>query len=88
MHVLKFLNSISRQDQDRLMVLAGTSVSYVRKACSQGSHLGPALCTSIEKATDGQVKRWDLRPKDWHLIWPELIDTAGAPQLGGVDDAS
>lgn len=22
---------------------------------------------------DSQVERWDLRPDDWHMIWPELI---------------
>lgn len=24
---------------------------------------------------------WDLRPDDWHLIWPELIKTPGAPDI-------
>ncbi|WP_072243011.1 transcriptional regulator [Thiomonas bhubaneswarensis] len=40
-----------------------------------------ALSRSIERATRGAVMRWDLRPDDWHLIWPELIDTAGAPAI-------
>lgn len=31
-------------------------------------------CVVIEKVTGGQVTRKDLRPDDWHLIWPELID--------------
>lgn len=26
----------------------------------------------IEMATDGVVTRRDLRPDDWHVIWPEL----------------
>jgi hypothetical protein len=25
--------------------------------------------------------RWDLRPHDWHLIWPELVDMTGAPEI-------
>lgn len=29
-------------------------------------------CVAIERVTDGQVTRKDLRPDDWHLIWPEL----------------
>lgn len=33
---------------------------------------GPAYCVAIEKATAGAVTRRDLRPDDWHLIWPEL----------------
>mgnify|MGYP003407443700 CR=1 FL=1 len=34
----------------------------------------PLNCTAIEQATDGAVTRRDLRPSDWHLIWPELVD--------------
>lgn len=40
----------------------------------------PASCVAIEQATSGTVKRWDLRPDDWHLIWPELIGADGAPE--------
>ena len=29
-------------------------------------------CVPIEQATSGLVTRKDLRPKDWHKIWPEL----------------
>ena len=25
------------------------------------------------------VARWEMRPLDWHLIWPELVGSAGAP---------
>lgn len=38
-------------------------------------------CVPIERATAGAVRRWDLRPDDWDLIWPELIDTSGAPPV-------
>ena len=31
-------------------------------------------CVPIERATDGAVSRIDLRPDDWHEIWPELAD--------------
>ncbi|MGB4064225.1 MAG: helix-turn-helix domain-containing protein [Azonexus sp.] len=30
-------------------------------------------CPAIELSTSGQVTRRDLRPDDWHLIWPELV---------------
>lgn len=32
----------------------------------------PQYCVAIEQATDGAVTRQDLRPSDWHKIWPEL----------------
>ena len=38
-------------------------------------------CVDIERATDGAVRRWDLRPDDWHRIWPELIEVDGAPEV-------
>jgi DNA-binding transcriptional regulator YdaS (Cro superfamily) len=41
----------------------------------------PENCVAIEQATDGVVKRWDLRPEDWYRIWPELIGMEGAPEV-------
>jgi len=35
----------------------------------------PIYCAAIERATNGQVTRRDLRPQDWHLIWPELAES-------------
>jgi len=32
-------------------------------------------CVAIERATGGVVTRKDLHPNDWHLIWPELVDS-------------
>lgn len=31
-------------------------------------------CFAIEQATNGLVTRKDLRPSDWHRIWPELTE--------------
>jgi hypothetical protein len=39
------------------------------------------MCVAIERETGRQVMRWDLRPLDWHEIWPELIGLPGAPAL-------
>lgn len=39
----------------------------------------PAHCAAVEAACGGVVKRWHLRPDDWHRIWPELIGAEGAP---------
>lgn len=41
----------------------------------------PENCVAIEQATECVVRRWDLRPSDWWLIWPELIDADGAPAI-------
>lgn len=39
------------------------------------------LAVDIERASRGAVRRWHLRPGDWHRIWPELVGTKGAPAL-------
>ncbi|HEZ5769575.1 TPA: transcriptional regulator [Neisseria lactamica] len=31
-------------------------------------------CIEIENITDKKITRKDLRPDDWHLIWPELAN--------------
>lgn len=36
-------------------------------------------CVAIERATNGAVTRRDLRPDDWHEIWPELAATEVQP---------
>ena len=38
-------------------------------------------CWPIESATKSAVMRWDLRPKDWRKIWPELKLVKGAPAV-------
>ncbi|NLZ11651.1 MAG: helix-turn-helix domain-containing protein [Alcaligenaceae bacterium] len=35
-------------------------------------------CSAIELATMGAVTRKDLRPDDWHQIWPELKEASHA----------
>ncbi|MEQ6473995.1 Cro/CI family transcriptional regulator [Comamonas sp. wu1-DMT] len=35
-------------------------------------------CPEIERRTDGAVTRRELRPNDWHLIWPELVKAVEA----------
>lgn len=43
-------------------------------------------CVPIERATEGAVMRWDLRPTDWWEIWPELTSRADAPCHGVTAD--
>ena len=38
-------------------------------------------CLPIERLTNGGVRRWDLRPKDWWQIWPELTLDPAAPKI-------
>lgn len=39
----------------------------------------------IEALTNKVVRRWDMLPKTWHLIWPELIGADDAPPLPDIE---
>jgi len=61
-----------------------SQIGVTQQAVSNWKKRGnvPAFhCAAIEKATSGAVRRWHLRPDDWHRIWPELIGTPGAPAV-------
>jgi len=47
-----------------------------------------ARCKAIESATDGAVTCKDLRPDDWHEIWPELADSEEKLPLPSADRSS
>lgn len=53
----------------------GIHTVYLSQLASRqdGRLPSPQLCVRIEQVTDGAVTRRDLRPGDWHLIWPELV---------------
>lgn len=70
--LLQFFNSLDVDGRADFLLCAQTSEGYIRKACSVGQALGPALCSAIERASGGAVTRQDLRPHDWQDIWPEL----------------
>lgn len=44
----------------------------------------PEHCALIEQATSGVVTRQQLRPTDWHRIWPELVGSMNGQEGQGV----
>lgn len=36
-------------------------------------------CAAVEQAAGGIVTRRELRPDDWHRIWPELASAPNQP---------
>ncbi|MCH8180226.1 MAG: helix-turn-helix domain-containing protein [Proteobacteria bacterium] len=59
----------------------GISPAYLYQMATRRRPVPPDVAPQIEHTTDGLVRRWDLRPEDWHRIWPELIGTEGAPAV-------
>lgn len=50
----------------------GVAPSFINQMVHGSRGVGYINAVAIERATEGAVTRRDLRPDDWHLIWPEL----------------
>ncbi|WP_343666295.1 transcriptional regulator [Paraburkholderia tropica] len=62
-------------ERGRLVRLAGAVGAHASDVSAWANQRRPVpitLCWAIERATAGAVTRKDLRPGDWHLIWPDL----------------
>ena len=71
--LLAYLNSLPKGEQMLFAQQCGTTVGYLRKACSKGDQLREKVCALAETHSAGAVKRSELRPDDWKEIWPELL---------------
>lgn len=67
--------------QAALATAIGVKQQHVWNWLNRPGYVPSEHCAAIELATRGAVKRWALRPDDWHRIWPELIGADGAPQV-------
>lgn len=65
----------------RVARLAGLKPSFLSQIATGKREVPAERAATLESACDYHVRRWDLRPHDWHRIWPELIGAAGAPPL-------
>lgn len=83
MNLRTFLDGLPRGGITEFAGKAGISPIYLSQlAAGQDERVpSPELCVVLESITDRTVTRRDLRPKDWHRIWPELITADGAPAI-------
>jgi hypothetical protein len=51
---------------------------YVYQVCARLKTASPALARGMNQV-EPAMRLWDLRPDDWHRIWPELVGAEGAP---------
>jgi DNA-binding transcriptional regulator YdaS (Cro superfamily) len=72
MDLKTFLSSAPRGSAVAISRALGVSEVMVSQ-WSKGVKAVPVKrCAALEAATHGAVTRKDLRPNDWHELWPEL----------------
>lgn len=62
--------AIKQRGAARVAAALGITVQRLLNWLSRGVPV--EYCAPLELALGGAVTRRDLRPDDWHLIWPEL----------------
>ncbi|RXK33851.1 XRE family transcriptional regulator [Arsenophonus endosymbiont of Bemisia tabaci Asia II 3] len=73
MELKKYIDSLERGGSKNLARKLNISKSFLSQMASGLCAISPKRCVEIELVTYGKVSRKDLRPDDWHKIWPELI---------------
>ena len=67
---------VEAHSQTELAKLLNVSPSFVNQWRCGLRPIPLQKCVEIEQLTNKAVTRKELRPTDWHLIWPELIEAA------------
>lgn len=79
MELKAFISSLSQEERDRFAALCETTAGHLRNVGYGIRPCSPFLAALIESASNGAVTRVDLRPSDWHRIWPELVNAKRRP---------
>lgn len=74
MKLIEHLRNLPADQRDAFAQACETSVGHLRNVAYGYRPCAPELAVRIERISTRQVTRQDLRPDDWHLIWPELED--------------
>lgn len=72
MNLNSYLNSKPRGEMTRLAAAINEKLSNLSSMRHGKKTVPPYKCRRIVEATNGEVTLKDLRPDDWHEIWPEL----------------
>lgn len=72
MELAKYLRDAGRGAMKKLSSDIKAHAPDVSRWASGKRPVPEKAAIAIERATSGAVTRRDLRPDDWHLIWPEL----------------
>lgn len=83
MRLRTYLDGLAKGGSTEFAEQIGISTVYLSQLAARqdGREPSPELAVRIERESGGAVRRWDLRPGDWHRIWPELVGRRGAPRV-------
>jgi DNA-binding transcriptional regulator YdaS (Cro superfamily) len=78
---MRAMDDVPPSERRELATLLGLDEQYLYQCFTGRKAMHPKEAMRAERKTSGRLRRWHLRPLDWHEIWPELIGTAGSPPV-------
>lgn len=72
---------ITPKERAELANMAGCSEQFLYQCLTGRKSMDAKEAVRVERATGCRLRRWQLRTKDWHETWPELIGAEGAPPV-------
>lgn len=72
---------ITPSERADLAERCGVGQQYLYQCITGRRAMRPEEAVRVERESGKRLRRWDLRPSDWHRIWPELVGTEGAPPV-------
>ena len=73
--------NMSAPERAALAATVGIGDAYLYQCLTGRKAMKPEEAVRVERESEKRLRRWHLRPRDWHLIWPELIGAEGAPAV-------
>ncbi len=87
MDLKTFLSSMGPEAREEFAGRCETTRGHLQNVMYGYKPCATDLAVAIERESGYQVRRWDLRPTDWHRHWPELIGAEGAPAIPAPAEA-
>lgn len=79
--MLHGMSTISIDERRRLCDEFGLDAAHLYQLLTGRREMEPMKAVELEVRSGGRLRRWHLRARTWHLVWPELVGTEGAPAL-------
>ena len=86
MKLSEYLKRYTPAQRADFALRVGTTLGHLNNVSYELRTASAALTRQLAIETDGEVREWELRPADWHLIWPELGGVDAAP--GAAQEAT
>ena len=88
MKLSQYIKRFPLAERTDFALAVGTTIGHLNNVVYGMRVASASLAKQIAMRTERAVAEWDLRPEDWHLIWPELVDAQDAPPISANAEES